>query len=234
MNLNEAMTALAQAGTAQNLKIYARHGVGENMFGVSYANLKAMAKQCKTDQPLAEALWATGNHDARILATMIADPEAVPAKVIDQWAKDVNNYVVTDAMAGVVSRSSFAGSRMDKWQKSKAEWLGRAGWMILANLAMHDETLPDKFFTPYLSTIEHEIHGQRNFVRAAMNSALIAIGVRNDKLEKQALVVAGKIGKVAVDHGETGCKTPDAADYIRKVREGRLRRHIGNVRKQTA
>jgi hypothetical protein len=50
-----------------------------------------------------------------------------------------------------------------------------------------------------------------------MNNALISIGIRNPKLRKQAIAAAKRIGKVDVDHGETSCKTPDAAPYIAKA-----------------
>ena len=67
--------------------------------------------------------------------------------------------------------------------------------------------------------IETEIHEAKNRVRDAMNSALIAIGSRSDELEQRTLEVAERVGKVEVDHGETGCKTPLAASYIPKSRE---------------
>ena len=74
MTLRETMKALEKAGTAQTRKIYGRHGVTGPMYGVSYATLGQLKKKIKTDHALAEQLWATGNHDARILATMVADP----------------------------------------------------------------------------------------------------------------------------------------------------------------
>ena len=77
--------------------------------------------------------------------------------------------------------------------------------------------MPDHFFTPYLRVIQREIHQRRNWVRSAMNGALIAIGVRNPALEKEALAVAKAVGPVEVAHGETGCKTPDATAYIHKT-----------------
>ena len=80
MNLTETMRALEAAGTAQNRKIYARHGVGGEMFGVSYADLGKLERKIRVDQELAEELWATGNHDARVLATKIADPEGSEAR----------------------------------------------------------------------------------------------------------------------------------------------------------
>jgi hypothetical protein len=84
---------------------------------------------------------------------------------------------------------------------------------------MNDPTLPDAFFEPHLARIERDIHAEKNRVREAMNNALIAIGMRDDALEARALAVAQTIGKVHVDHGETGCKTPDALSYIRKGRD---------------
>src|SRR3989304_5283911 len=100
MEMKEALAALEKEGTAQNRKVYARHGVGEDQYGVSYAALKALAKKIKTDHTLALALWGTGNHDARILATMIADPAAATSRELDAWSKDLDNYVLTDAFAG--------------------------------------------------------------------------------------------------------------------------------------
>jgi hypothetical protein len=106
---------------------------------------------------------------------------------------------------------------MAKWSKSKSEWLGRAGWGLLAHLALKDEELPDEFFGSQLELIQREIHHRKNRVRDAMNSALIAIGIRNSKLKKGALAAAAKIGTVAVNHGQTGCKTPDASEYIQRT-----------------
>jgi hypothetical protein len=85
-------------------------------------------------------------------------------------------------------------------------------------MAMRNQDLPDRYFEKYLKTIEKEIHGRKNRVRDAMNGAMIAIGMRSAALEKKATVAAGKVGKVEVDHGETGCKTPDAITYIKKGR----------------
>ena len=84
--------------------------------------------------------------------------------------------------------------------------------------------MPDSFFTARLRVIEKKIHEQPNWVRDAMNSALIAIGVRNPALTEAALKVAKAIGKVEVDHGDTSCKTQDAAACIHKALEHRRRK----------
>lgn len=218
MKFREAMARLKAMGTEQNRKVYARHGVGKKMFGVSYANLGRLKREIKVDQALAEKLWATGNHDARVLATMIADPEQVEDALLESWAKDLDNYVLTDAFTVLAERAAVSRRKMEKWTKSKNEWIGRAGWGLLAGVARTDTELPDRYFEAYLNAIETNIHKSKNRVRDAMNSALISIALRNERIEKKAVAAARRIGKVEVDHGKTNCKTPDAIQYIERTK----------------
>jgi 3-methyladenine DNA glycosylase AlkD len=218
MKKTEALKQLAALGTAQNRKAYGRHGVQGKIYGVSYANLGKLQKAIKVDHALAESLWNSGNHDARVLATMIADPALMTATKLEEWVQSCENYVLADAVSGVVSKSPHAEKKMMKWTKAKGEWIGSVGWNVLTSLAMSENDLPDAFFEEYLGRIENGIHAAKNRTRYAMNNALIAIGMRCAKLEKQAIAAANRIGKVDVDHGETSCKTPEAAGYIKKAR----------------
>lgn len=217
MEIQEALRQLQEMGTAQNRKVYARHGVRDDMFGVSYANLNKLAKAARRDHSLALDLWNTGNHDARVLATMVADPAQADELLLNAWLANLDSYVITDAFSGFVGKTDLARAKGEEWICADEEWTGRAGWHLVAHLAMQERDLPDAYFASHLATIEGAIHARKNRVKDAMNSALIAIGIRNDVLEKQALSAAARIGKVEVDHGETGCKTPDAADYIRRT-----------------
>ena len=221
MTVDEVMKQLEAAGTAQNRKVYARHGIGEPLFGVSFAALRSLAKAIKVDHELARGLWATGNHDARMLATMVADPDRFDGRTFDRWAKDLRNYVVTDAFSQLVSRSTLAREKMEAWSAAGSEWTSRVGWRLLSYLALEHDDLGDEFFEERLGVIERDIHDRPNFTRAAMNGALIAIGLRNAKLEKKAIAAAKRIGKVEVDHGETNCETPDAIAYIAKAKARR-------------
>ncbi|MBL7993565.1 MAG: DNA alkylation repair protein [Candidatus Kapabacteria bacterium] len=216
MTLNDIMMTLVAAGSEQTRKTYARHGIKGAMFGVSYAVLEKLRKKIKCAQSLALELWETDNHDARILATMIADPAKCTAVVIEDWAKDLDNYALTDALGNLAAQTPEAHKLMTRWMQSEEEWLGTLGWVILS-VEARNSALPDSFFAPYLSIIEREIHLQKNRVRYSMNGALISIGGRGGSLEEQALASAARIGKVRVDHGDTNCKTPDAATYIKKI-----------------
>jgi 3-methyladenine DNA glycosylase AlkD len=217
MNCAAVMKELKSLGTAQNRKIYARHGAAEPMFGVSYKNLGALTKKLKRDHELACALWASGNHDARILATMIADPAQVDGRTAERWVKELGDHVACDAVARLVAASPVARAKAAKWISSKNEFLSRAGWNIVAHLANDDAELDDAFFAPLVPKIEASIHVAPNSLRYAMNMALICIGVRSAKLRSKVLAAAKRIGKVEIDYGETNCKTPDAAAYIAKT-----------------
>lgn len=102
--------------------------------------------------------------------------------------------------------------------RCRREWIERAGWLILAGLALRDTESDDAAYAAYLPRIEQDILSAKNRVRDAMNAALISIGTRSDDLEAETLEIAARIGPVDVDHGATGCKTPTASTYIPNAR----------------
>jgi 3-methyladenine DNA glycosylase AlkD len=223
MNLRQVCAELKKRGTAQNRKIYGRHGVREPMYGVSFAHLKDLAKRVKVDQELALGLWGSGNHDARVLATMVADPQAFRAVQLESWVRELDNYVLADAFSSLVARTPFARGKAEKWSKSRREFIGATGYNLLTFLAMRDEELGDEYFAGHVERIEAQIHQRANRMRHSMNQTLIAVGLRNAALRRGVLAAAKRIGEVEVDHGETSCKTPDAAAYIAKALKQRQR-----------
>ncbi|MDK2980931.1 MAG: hypothetical protein PWQ55_1278 [Chloroflexota bacterium] len=220
----DLLLELEMLGTEQNRKVYIRHGVTRYQFGVSFANLKKMAKRIGRNTPMAEMLWCSGVHDARILATMVADAQTVKECLLDRWLADLDNYIVTDAFSALVGRTRFAREKADQWSASTEEWAGAAGWNLVAQLALHDPALEDDYFLDKLEEIEESIHERPNRTRYSMNNALIAIGLRNAALQEAALAASERIGKVQVDHGETACQTPDAHDYILKTLKHRTKK----------
>lgn len=230
MNKTEVMKTLESLGTTQNCKTYTRHGVTDKLFGVSYANFYKLQKAIGVDQKLAEQLWDTEIHDARILATLITDPATITVTTINNWLKTVNNYIMSDALARGISRSPHACECFEKWiTKTKDEWVCSTGWNLLGLYAGQDINplldVDNAYFKKYLAVIEADIPKSLNRVKHSMNAALISIGVRNAELQKAAIQTAKRIGKIEVDHGQTNCKTPDAAIYIIKTMERLNKKH---------
>ena len=216
MNLTETMGRLESLGSEAYQKLWPRHGVKPPLFGVKYADLYKLQKKLQNDQKLALQLWRTGNHDARILATLICDPQKMTSRHLDAWIGPADNHVLNDAVSGVAARSAHAKKKADAWRKVKGEWKSAAGWNVVAAMAMPDGA-PDSWLATRLGEIAKGIDKAPNRTRHCMNYALIAIGGYRPELRKRALEVAKTVGTVKVDHGETSCKTPTAGPYIRKM-----------------
>lgn len=212
----QAMAELEAAGSAQTRKTYLRHGASEPLFGVSFAVLKTLLKRIKVDHELAVALWESGNYDARNLAVKIADPSAMTSADLDRWAQGAGGAMCTHYVALLAIDGPHVKPKASEWLASAHPAERTAGWSLLGQLAMCDESLPDSWFASWLDTIEGTIHGAPNAQRSVMNQAVIAIGCRNTALRSLATAAARKIGVVDIDHGNTSCETPDAASYIEK------------------
>ncbi len=219
MKVQQALERLSALGTEQTRKTWRRHEVPEPMFGVKYGDLEKLRKEIGQDQGLADALWASGNHDARILAAMVAEPKSFDAKKLEAWRRVATYHALIDALVThVAGRSPVAREVVGPWIEAADEATRRAGWALVSQLAKGDAELPDSFFAALIPRIEREIHAAPNRAREAMNWALIAIGARDDSLAAVATSAAERIGLVEIDHGDTACKTPDAALYIANAR----------------
>ena len=216
MTAAEAMRELEKAGSAQTRKTYARHGAEGPMFGVSFATLKTLVKRIDVDQELALALWDTGNFDARNLAMKIADPARMTPADLDRWASESRARMCGDYVGMLAAEGPHAAAKAKQWLAAPAGPVRAAGWALLGQLTLRDETMPDAWFLERLAHIEKNIHVAPNSEREGMNRGVIAIGCRNAALRKAATAAAKRIGKVDVDHGDTACKTPDAAETIEK------------------
>ncbi len=218
----QVLLEMEAAGTEQNRRTYRRHGVGGPQFGVTFAFMDALEKRIRRekdparDHAMALDLWASGYQDARILATRLADPARVDDALLNQWVRDLDNYGLDDAFSNLAGRSPHARDLAYAWIDADGEWIETAGWNVLTHLVSAG-ALTDDECAALLRRIEAEIHTAKNRVRYSMNMAVIAIGLRPGSLFDAAMSSARMIGPVIVDHGQTGCKTPDAAAYIEKT-----------------
>ena len=217
MTLLETMTALENAGSEQTRKTYLRHGAKAPLFGVSFATLKTLLKTIGADHELAVALWDTGNLDARNLAVKIVDPIQMTPQDLDQWARWDVPRACGGYVAVVASEGPHALSRATVWLAAQDLPQRATGWTLVGVLALRDEQTPDRWFLDRIAEIEASIHTAPNGLRVPMNLALIQIGCRNAEMREAATAAAKRIGKVDTDHGDTACKTPDAASSIDKT-----------------
>lgn len=218
MNSKDVLAALKKLGKPQTAAIYKRHGSGDNVFGTLTSEIVKLQKKIKLNHDLAMDLWKTGNAEARILALQIADPNVLTKDDADRFAKDGPVRFVGSYLCGLVARSPISAATMRAWMKSPDESTRELGYALLSHRLKNDSaSISDTDAEKVLDSIEKQIHRSPNWARYAMNNAVIAIGVFKPTLRSTAIEVAKRIGKVEVDHGDTNCKTPDAAPYIEKA-----------------
>ena len=172
-----------------------RFGIdSSSAFGVGMPVLREMAKSYKNDHALALDLWQTGYHEARILASIIADPKVLTQSQMDDWVKDFYSWDLCDQVCGnLFARSSFAVEKIEEYSCNKEEFIKRAGFALIASYAVKGKTVPDEIFMSFLPIIEREAWDNRNYVKKAVNWALRQIGKKNINLCEAALSTAHRI-----------------------------------------
>jgi 3-methyladenine DNA glycosylase AlkD len=224
-----------QDAVLRELKTLAKPAVREKMsyFGVNVPKahgipapiLHALARRIRKDHRLAEELWASGIHEARILATLIGDAEKVTAKQMDRWAREFNSWDVVDACCRYLyAFAAPAWQKVEAWSRRPEEYVKRAAFSLAAYLSYLDKRSPDARFEQVLRIVERESDDDRNFVRKSVNWALRNIGKRNLRLNRAAICTAERVRL----RGSRAARWI-AADALRELRsptvQARLRRN---------
>ena len=218
MDLKQALRELESKGKLTARKAYVRRGVTGSCFGVSAGELASMARTIKIDHALALDLWGSGNHDARVLASTVVDIDKLAEATAMAWLADADNDVIADAIAELIARMPSALSLARRLIDSAEERPSAAGWTVLCGLVMRvDSLVDDALAAQLLARIERTIAHAANRTRHAMNGLVIAIGGQREAMREAALATARAIGVLAVDHGDSGDKTPDASAAIAKA-----------------
>jgi 3-methyladenine DNA glycosylase AlkD len=195
MTVTQVIDHLKQKADAKHHAGMARFGIAnEKALGVKIPEVRALAKLIKKDHELAQQLWDTDIHEARILATMIADPKQTTPKLIDSWTKDFTTWDVCDQACGnLFDRTPYAIDKALEFSKHEEEFIKRAGFVLMAEMAIHDKKADAMVFIRFFPVIEREAWDERNFVKKAVNWALRQIGKRNSILRPLAVQCAERI-----------------------------------------
>jgi len=202
----------------------ARFGItSRKVFGVGTAPLRALAKQIGKNHQLAQRLWRSGYLEARILAALIEDPALVTSSQMDRWAENFDNWAVCDACCSVVfDKTPLARAKARLWSRHSDEFVKRAGYVLMAVLAVHDKKAPDTVFLKFFPLILKGAIDDRNYVKKAVNWALRQIGKRNGKLNTHALRLAAKVHRIGAPSARWIAN--DATRELRVKRESLLMR----------
>jgi 3-methyladenine DNA glycosylase AlkD len=223
LEVKQAVDLLKSLGDPKAVEGMARFGIqSSNSFGVSVPKLRNLAREVGRDHQLALKLWETGLHDARLLATIVDDPEQVTIDQMDKWARDFDSWDIVDGCCGnVFDKTPFAVAKAKEWCKREEEFVKRAGFVLIAELAVHDKQAKDKLFMDFLPLIIGGASDKRNFVKKAVNWALRQIGKRNLKLNRVAVSTSLKIQKM-----ESGAAKWVASDALRELKSPQVLKRL--------
>jgi 3-methyladenine DNA glycosylase AlkD len=219
----EVIKKLKRMGDPKAAEGAARFGICvPDILGVSAPDLRRLAKEIGKDHALAGRLWTTDIHDARCLAALVDDPARVTPRQMERWAAGFNSWAVCDAACCCLfDKTPHAWEKAVEWTDRQPEYVKRAGFVLMAALAVHDKKAPDERFEVFLPLLIQHTADERNFVKKAVNWALRQIGKRNGRLNKLAI-------QTAEDIRRTDSKAAKwiAADALRELTSDRVRARL--------
>jgi 3-methyladenine DNA glycosylase AlkD len=223
MRTRDVMTQLRTMADPDVVKGMHRFGVPSgNALGISAPKLRSLAKAIGRNQVVSMQLWRTGILEARALSALVGDPKAVTKRQMVLWAKDFDSWSICDACCGVLFVfTPHANEMAFRWATDKREFVKRAGFVLMAAMAIHQKDLSDREFVPMLKAIREQCSDERGFVRKAVNWALRQIGKRNLHLNKLAIETAGAIRTV-----DSKAARWIASDALRELRSDAVQRRL--------
>jgi 3-methyladenine DNA glycosylase AlkD len=218
MTAPEILAALRAQANPKNVAGMARYGISaKGTLGVPMPMIRHLGKQAGRSHELAAELWASGIHEARILATLVEEPARVTRRQMNQWARDFDSWDVCDqACQNLFRYTTLAWTLAAEWAGARGEFVRRAAFAMMAGLAVKAKQAPDEDFEALLPLIAGAATDERNLVKKAVNWALRAIGKRNPHLRSAAIGAAEKIRDI-----DSPAARWIASDALRELRARR-------------
>ena len=194
---DEIIQNLRAQANEQNVKGMARYGIrGGDMLGISMYTLRDIAKTIPKNHALALALWDSGIHEARILASLVDEPAKVTDAQLEKWVADLDSWDVVDQVSALIASTPFVISKIHEWSKREEEFVRRTAFSLIAEVSFYHRKMTDAEFEQFFPLIVKASTDERNFVKKAVNWALRNIGKRDQALNKRAIEVAKEIQKI--------------------------------------
>jgi len=201
MNAKEIEKYLRSCRNSKNIEGMARFGIRPKteVLGIPIPKVRKLAKEIGKNHKLAKDLWDLDIHEARILASIIAEKEKLTEKEMGKWVKGFDSWDIVDQTCmNLFSRIEIKiiKKKIIEYAKADREFEKRVSFALMAAIAVHRKGLKDEFFLKFFPLIKRASVDERNFVRKAVNWALRQIGKRNKSLNAKAIKLAKEIEKI--------------------------------------
>ena len=213
MTVEETFVRLEALGNKSVRTRNTKNGAGDNQFGVKLGDIRVLAKEIKTNQELAMALWQTGNIDARLLAILIIKPAALSAEEMEQMVLSGTFMQVADWLTSYVLKHHPDKEILRKrWMATDSPMVARAGWSLTTERIAKD---PDGLdLSALLDRIESKMATAAPEVQWTMNGALATIGIHFPEHRERAIGIGEALGIYRDFPVSKGCTSPFAPIWI--------------------
>lgn len=193
--IDAILSQLQQHANPDAIAQMARYGITpEETYGVKIPVLRQIARDYHRDHELALRLWSINTRETRILASMVDNPKRLSEAQMDAWAADFDYWEICDQCCmNLFEKHPLAWEKAVAWSRRDNEGQKRAGFVLMARLAVSAKEAASDRFLPFFRLIENAADDPRNLVKKAVNWALRQIGKRNLYLNRKAIRIAERL-----------------------------------------
>lgn len=232
MTVSEVLALLEAERDERGMQHWEKLGprtAGMRSFGIGLTRLRKLAKQIGRHRDLAQALWKTDVHEARVIALLIDDPAQITREQAEAQVEQLAGGLLAHVFAScdaTLAKTGFVVELADHWVQSDDPVRRACGYGLLyeASKLTGKKAPSEAFFLAHVARIAGTIHEAPESVRLAMGTALMGIGKRSAALNQAALKVAQAVGPIEFTSVSGTC---DPFDVAKHLTTDRLREKLG-------
>lgn len=223
MTLQKIITELETLADSSAARGMARFGIrAGTVYGVSVPNLRRIARETGRNQSLSLQLWKRENRETRILAAMIGEPAKVTEDQMERWVREFDSWEICDqVIMNLFEKTEYSYRKAFEWSVRGEEFVKRAGFVLMARLAVSDKKAQDSEFISFFPALREGAVDGRHYVKKAVNWAIRQIGKRNLTLNREAIALSEDIRSM-----DSASAKWIAADALRELKSEGVRKRL--------
>lgn len=224
MTLPEITACLEKEANATVAKSIERWGISaDKAYGIKMPVLRKLAKEIGKDTPLAEELWNEGPHEGKLLAGLIANPKEVSLGQMDEWVNEIYSWDVCDQLCiNLLVKKDERWTLTERWIHNEAEYVRRAGLVMMVALRIHDKKAKDKDFEQFFPLLKKYATDERNFVKKAVNWAIRELGKRSVNHYPKMISLCHELLEM-----DSKAARWSASDALRELKSEKIKARLG-------
>lgn len=192
MDCDEIISELQNLGSDKYKANVVKMGIPTDCsLGVSTGDVRALAKKVGTSNVLADQLWNTGYHEAKLMDILVYDRKNIGLGKIESLMEDVFSWDLCDHFCkNLILKVRNYETLIEKWCNHEKTYYKRAAYTLMASAAIHEKEIKEASILSYFDMIKCYSDDEREHVKKAMSWALREIGKKDFDFQDKAILLA--------------------------------------------